>query len=715
MIGKQIPSQTTLARRYIALEPKIASFDDHSTNSGQLGTACKSFDTGAYLGQQTVSFHDPSWSKGPRGTMQFLGKHVGSYASRLTATFLLYTLAAVVGLQWAALNGAGSPIWPAAGIGMAALLLGGWRLWPAIMFGRMAAALLAGSNQPVWAEFLMGASNALGTVLPVLLLTRNRTPRQHLSSMAGMLHFLIAGVTLGAVITGGLIATILSISSNLPTTEAYRLFFTLFVGNFVGAAVIAPLVLAWTMERSRFSPLEIGSLMILMAGIGGLTYAIFFWPDFNTLQTWHLLPLLVLAAIFFDVRGASLALILVSVIAIWATSLGSGPFVETSAAIATRFPLLQQFMAVLAVTFLLLAVIADERRAKEALELREQQLKQAEENARARAEELEAVLAALPAAVWVAKDPDCREVIGNEYARQILRLPAVADNMSKTAENPWPVAHFRVLDAEGSELTPQELPVQRAARGEIIRDFEERVQFADGSANDLLGSATPLYASDGTVRGAVAAFIDITDRKAAEMREHFLAHEVDHRAKNIMAVLQSVVRLTKADTVEGFREAVAGRIEAIARTHSLLAHNRWDGAELGQIIKDELAAHVLDGAQAVESPALACDGPEVQLTPGTAQSIAMVIHELVTNATKYGALSVPDGGLKVIWSLTGEGESRRLRLCWTESNGPKVQAPDLKGFGYSLIRNSVERQLNGTLAVDWRPEGLALTIEAPWA
>jgi two-component sensor histidine kinase len=377
--------------------------------------------------------------------------------------------------------------------------------------------------------------------------------------------------------------------------------------------------------------------------------------------------------------------------------------------------LLQQFIAVLAVTFLLLAVIADERRAKEALELREHQLREAEENARARAEELEVVLAALPAAVWVAQDPDCRHVVGNEYARRILRLPQVSENMSKTAEDPTPVAHFKVLGGDGRELAPDELPVQRAARGELIRDFEERVEFSDGTVTDLLGSATPLYSPDGSVRGAVAAFIDITDRKAAELRERFLAHEVDHRAKNIMAVLQSVVRLTKANTVEGFREAVAGRIEAIARTHSLLAHNRWDGAELGQIIRDELAAHTLDEALGTDSRTIACAGPEIKLTPGSAQSIALVIHELVTNATKYGALSVADGELQVDWSIVGEATSRQLRLHWVEAKGPVVESPKRNGFGHSLIRNSVERQLNGTLTLDWNQDGLSLTIEVPWA
>ena len=647
--------------------------------------------------------------------MQISFRHVGPYAPRLLLAFILYTLAAVVGLQWAYLSGAGSPIWPAAGVGLAVLLLGGWRFWPAILFGRLAASLLAGSDQPVWAECLLAMSNTLGTVLPVLLITRNRDRRDHLLSMRGMLHLLIAGVTLGAAITASLLALILTISSDLTTTQGYRLFWTLFVGNFVGGAVVGPFILAWATARSRLTPMEAGLLLLLMAAIAGLTAMIFLWPEFDKLQTWHVLPLLVLAAIFFDVRGASLALILVSVISIWATSQGLGPFIEANGTSTARFPLLQQFMAILAITFLLLAVIADERRAKEALEQREHQLREAEENARARAEELEAVLAALPAAVWVAQDADCREVVGNEYARQILRLPDQAENMSKTADDPSPVSHFRVLDSDGREIAPEDLPVQRAARGELIRDFEERVEFADGSANDLLGNATPLYAPDGTVRGAVAAFVDITDRKAAEVRESILAHEVDHRAKNIMAVMQSVIRLTKADTVEAFRGSVAARIQAIARTHSLLAHNRWDGAELGQVIRDELAAHAVDLSEVGQSGTIHCAGPDVQLPPGTAQSIALVIHELVTNATKYGALSVANGRLEVRWSLHGAGEQRRLAVNWTETSDQNVIAPERHGFGYSLIRNAVERQLKGTLAVEWHGHGLSLGMNVPWA
>ncbi|TNC60031.1 PAS domain-containing protein [Rubellimicrobium roseum] len=145
-------------------------------------------------------------------------------------------------------------------------------------------------------------------------------------------------------------------------------------------------------------------------------------------------------------------------------------------------------------------------------------LRASEAVAWARANELRTVLDAVPAAIWVAQDPSCAVITGNKVAAELLRLPTVIPNMSKGAPDPAPVAHFRVLDAEGREIATEDLPVQRAARGETLHEFEERIVFDDGSAVDVLGNATALLDEAGHVRGAVAAFVDITARKRAEER-----------------------------------------------------------------------------------------------------------------------------------------------------------------------------------------------------
>jgi PAS domain S-box-containing protein len=339
----------------------------------------------------------------------------------------------------------------------------------------------------------------------------------------------------------------------------------------------------------------------------------------------------------------------------------------------------------------------------------------AEEEVRLRAEELEVVLREVPAAIWFAHDSACSEVTGNSFSKEILRLPDVTTNMSKTAPDPETVAHFKVYDSAGMELAARDLPVQRAARGDIVRNFEERVTFVDGSSIHLLGNASPLLDSNGNIRGAVAAFIDITDRKRAEAREQLLSREVDHRAKNVLAIVQAIVQLTQADNMAAFRRMVAGRIHSLARTHTLLAESRWEGVDLYRLVTDELAPIALTEAGQIDADHFLVDGPPVWLQPSAAQAFALIIHELVTNAVKYGGLSVPEGHVSVGWTLGAAGGAPTLHFRWSESGGPPPRKgpPVEKGFGWTVIRTSVEDQLGGSLTANWITPGLDLLIDVP--
>ena len=155
--------------------------------------------------------------------------------------------------------------------------------------------------------------------------------------------------------------------------------------------------------------------------------------------------------------------------------------------------------------------------------------------------------------------------------------------------------------------------------------------------------------------------VDITDRKRAEERQVLLAREVDHRAKNTLAVVLSVLRLTRAATTQDFIATVEGRVHALAATHNLLSSTRWEGADLGKIVEEEMAPYHASHRQRVIT-----DGPAVVLLPATAQAVALALHELATNAAKYGALSTETGTLSVTWRAEGDA----LVLDWTETGGP---------------------------------------------
>jgi two-component sensor histidine kinase/CheY-like chemotaxis protein len=231
-------------------------------------------------------------------------------------------------------------------------------------------------------------------------------------------------------------------------------------------------------------------------------------------------------------------------------------------------------------------------------------------------------------------------------------------------------------------------------------NIEFRVLRPNGEIRWCLGAAA--VSEDKNIVSGVS--IDITDRKEAEERQVLLAREVDHRAKNALALVQSIIRLTKAADQKAYVNAVEGRIKALSRAHNVLAQSRWQGASISGLVEEELAPY-----RTAETARITTSGPEILLQPAAAQTLAMALHELATNAAKYGALSEIAGRLVLRWQTDGE----RILLRWQEDGGPRVCEPNTKGFGSRVITASVEQQLEGRLSFDWRPEGLICEIEIP--
>ncbi|WP_149540505.1 PAS domain S-box protein [Siccirubricoccus phaeus] len=232
-------------------------------------------------------------------------------------------------------------------------------------------------------------------------------------------------------------------------------------------------------------------------------------------------------------------------------------------------------------------------------------------------------------------------------------------------------------------------------------------QRRDGSLVFIEGSTAALRGADGSVRGFLKIGQDVTERRAAAERQRLLAREVDHRAKNALAVVQTMLRLTRARDVPAFARAVEGRVAALARAQTLLAEKRWNGASLRAMLRGELAPFLAGQRADLEGPALV-------LPPGKAQPLAMVIHELATNAVKHGALSVPAGRVAVTWQAEG-GTAGRLHLRWAESGGPPLAGPPRqRGFGSRVLERVVRGQLGGEVRLDWAPSGLVCELEIPF-
>jgi PAS domain S-box-containing protein len=239
-------------------------------------------------------------------------------------------------------------------------------------------------------------------------------------------------------------------------------------------------------------------------------------------------------------------------------------------------------------------------------------------------------------------------------------------------------------------------------RGERSYEAEFRVNRPDGEVRWCVGTAVATVDKAGIVVRLSGVTVDITERKRAEERQNLLAREVDHRAKNALALAQSIVRLTRGETVKAYIQAVEGRISALARVHTILSLSSWQGAEIGKLVDEELAPYAT-GDQ------ITFRGTDIQLQPATAQTLALALHELVTNSAKYGALSTLSGRLSLQWAIQGEA----LELVWEEKDGPLVEKPASRGFGTRSVIASIESQLGGQAEFDWRSEGLICRLSVP--
>ena len=244
------------------------------------------------------------------------------------------------------------------------------------------------------------------------------------------------------------------------------------------------------------------------------------------------------------------------------------------------------------------------------------------------------------------------------------------------------------------------------AAGENRFQVEFRIIRPSGEVRWCYGAGVISRDAEGNAVRMNGVTVDITERKRAEERQLVLAREVDHRAKNMLAVVLSVLRLTKAKSTPEFVSTVEGRIHALAATHNLLSATRWQGANLSQIVDEELAPYRTDHRQRIES-----GGPPAMLLPATAQAVALAVHELATNAAKYGALSTDTGHLRLVWTLDDEA----LVVDWIETGGPPAREPKSLGFGLSIVRSSIEAQFRGGVLYDWRPEGLKCRLSIPRA
>ena len=311
---------------------------------------------------------------------------------------------------------------------------------------------------------------------------------------------------------------------------------------------------------------------------------------------------------------------------------------------------------------------------------------------------------------------------------QLAAIIASSDDaiISKTLEGrvtSWNEGASRIFGWEASEMIgqpilriiPPELHgeeveiLARLRRGERIEHFDTVRLAKDGRRVDISLAVSPIRDNSGWVTGASKVARDVTERKEAEKLQRLLVDELNHRVKNTLATVQAIAShsLRRARNSEDFVSSFTGRVQALARAHHLLTERTWRGADVADLVREQVVLGV------VESNRVAFSGPALLLDPQSALHLALVLHELATNARKYGALSVPQGQLSVSWSMLAN-KGRMLVLQWSERGGPAVAAPSSVGFGTSLIQQALDAH-GGSASIQYAAEGVTCEIKLPLA
>jgi two-component sensor histidine kinase len=242
------------------------------------------------------------------------------------------------------------------------------------------------------------------------------------------------------------------------------------------------------------------------------------------------------------------------------------------------------------------------------------------------------------------------------------------------------------------------------------RDYalEYRVNRADGLQAWVSARGRPMYHDDGSPSGMVGVVQDISERKRHEQHLRLLINELNHRVKNTLAMVQSIAgqTLRYSRDPEDARARFDERLVALAAAHDTLTKENWESAVLSEIVENTIAPH----GSALR---FSIEGPQIRVAPKAALTLAMALHELCTNAVKYGALSNPKGKVSIVWAVAGKKGARELRLRWQEEDGPLVSRPGRRGFGSRLIEQSLGQDLNGEVQIDYAPQGVICTIRAP--
>ncbi|MFO1184919.1 MAG: MASE1 domain-containing protein [Bauldia sp.] len=626
----------------------------------------------------------------------------GANAPQLLLFYSAYVLCGGLGQGLALIPGVQITFWPPAGIFLATLLLAAPRTWPWWIASAGVAELTCNAlwfHNSIPLALIYFASNALEALVAATLV-RRLAAGSRLQTLHDVASFAFFGAGLPPLIGATVIAATDAAIGKNAFLDAWPL---IWVGDASGLLVSTPLTLiavhAWK-NRQAIAPTRLVEGLGLAAAlvtVAALAFSGYLPTPYATL------PLLLWIALRFNVQGATAALALLVVTSSFFVVVAAPASDGKQALLALQF-----FFAISALSALVVAAISKEHRdalasvraanaeLEERVAIRTASLHASEAAATARADEIGAIYKAAPIGILLL-DTDLRFVRVNEQMARINGISADA-HIGQPIENVLPPATVEVLCGirdrllSGEETVECEI-VSPASRPELSRHWLVRYH--------------ALRESERRISGFIGAVVDVTQDRQREEHIRILLGEVSHRAKNLLSVVLSIARQTALSSPPDFVARFQDRVDALAASLDLLVNNEWRGVDLEDLVRAQLSHFSeLFGTRIFMS------GPAMCLPVPAAQALGMALHELGTNASKYGSLSNQAGRIDIGWSIAGaSAQPRRLRFTWQETGGPRVPSSRLRGFGSIVTGEMAEAGLGGRVEVTYAPSGLIWKLD----
>jgi len=580
--------------------------------------------------------------------------------------------------------------WPPAGVSLGTLIaLGRPARWP-VAVGVIAATIAANlmGDRNLLTSSIFALSDAGEALLVAWMIERYIGSDFNLGRLRHVLALLVASVVGTAV--SGFGGTLGYKLAHSPGDSAWAIWQQWVTSDSIGIIAVAPLIIGVAGAlRAPPSRRELIEGVVALVAVAGTTNILVFmlppsWWEMFVLVV-LLFPLLLWVAARYQPAFASAAVFIVSLIVIATVTLKLGYFGNTVASIDEHIMSAQITIVGTAFCALILSALFAERRQHEAVVAeRETRLQEALAAGTVMAFEWDV------ATDVVRRSNNAVQIVGLE-PRQTLNGTSFLARV-----NPDDVARMKASWSNLDRDSPTCSNIYR------FLHFDGREVWLHEIAKAEFDGAGRLMRLKGLAR-------DITERKRAEEHQSRLIAELDHRVKNLLARVAAVVMYTRdgSDSVDDFARALDRRIQSMADAHLLLSESRWQGVDLLNLVEHQVAPYTNKANITIE-------GPQVALTAVATQAVAMVLHELVTNAVKYGALSRPVGQVAVSWMLRANGGApKRVMVEWRETGGPPVAAPARFSYGTSLIRDLIPHELGGTADVLFPIEGVRCRIEFP--